>query len=537
MKAHIKTDKSSAETVIVSREEYDALRAQNIELNQQVQWLMEQVRLARKKAYGTSSEKINTEFAEQLDFLFDESEVHADAKLPEPEIEQVVAHSRQKRSKNAKDRLPEDVPVTVVEHGLSEEQRICSLCGEVMQQIGKEVCRTLVIVPAQVSIREDVYYTYACANCQKTGIQTPILKTPKDKSVISGSFASAEAIAHLMTQKYVMGSPLYRQANEFKRAGVQLTRQTMSNWLLKASGLWLDPIYEELHNELKRREVLHADETPLQVLHEPGRKPTSKSYMWLYRTSGDTNKPIVLYDYQMTRATSHPREFLDGFKGYLHTDGYQVYDRLSTEITVVGCMAHCRRKFEDAVKDLPKSERLSSPSVKGLWYCKRLFAIEDALADCTPEERYKQRQEQAKPILDAFLAWVNSVPALPKSSLGKAIIYTKNQWPHLLHYLDDGRLELSNNRAERSIKPFVMGRKNFLFANTPLGAKGSATMYSMIETAKENGLDPYRYLVYLFRTAPNCTWPETGIPTQLLPWNAPEECRCGEVKGNAQNEH
>ena len=526
MKARIAKDKSSAEMVSISREEYEAVKAQNAELTQQVQWLMEQMRLAKKKIFGVSGEQTSKELAEQLCFLFNEPETHVDLteQDPEPALEDVVAHTRKKRPKDLKEHLPEDVPVVVVEHGLPESERICAACGTVMQQIGKEVRRTLILVPAQASIREDVYYTYACANCQKTATETPILKAPKDKPVISGSFASPEAVAHVMTQKYVMASPLYRQANEYRRAGILLTRQTMSNWLLKATELWLKPIYQALHSELTARQVLHADETPLQVLHEPGKPATSKSYMWLYRTSGDTDKPIVLYEYQPTRAAEHPQKFLKGFTGYLHTDGYQVYGLLSPEITVVGCLAHCRRKFDAAVKALGKTEQGSSPALKGLWYCNQLFDLEKELADCTPEERYKQRQERAKPILDAFLLWAKAVPAMPKSSLGQAVNYLLNQWPHVIHYLEDGHLELSNNRAERSIKPFVIGRKNFLFSNTPSGAQGSATMYSMVETAKENGLDPYRYLTYVFKTAPNLDWEQADAVRQLLPWNAPGEC-------------
>ena len=525
MKAHVK----AAETVTISREEYEELKAQNADLNTQVKWLMEQMKLAKSKLYGVSSEQAKAEMMEQLNFLFDEPEVHANMELPEPEITEVVAHTRKKRPKDMKEHLPEDVPTVVVEHGLPEAERICAICGEVMQAIGKEVRETLVVIPAQVQIRQDVYYTYACVNCQKNGTSTPIVKTPKDNPVIAGSFASPEAVAHLMTQKYVMGSPLYRQAAEFKRSGILLTRQTMSNWLLKATDSWLVPIYNELHKQLVAGKRLHADETPLQVLHEPGRKATSKSYMWLYRTSGDTKKAIVLYEYQPTRKAEHPQKFLEGFSGWLHTDGYPGYNGLPEAVHVVGCWAHARRYFEKAVRTAPKSEQYTGAAAVGLAYCTKLFKIEENLADKSPEDRYKQRQEQAKPVLDAFLAWARTVKAAPKSALGKALTYLGNQWPQLVRYLEDGNLEISNNRAERSIKPFVIGRKNFLFANTQNGASGSATMFSMIETAKENGLDPYRYLVYVFKTAPNLDFGNAKNVETLLPWNAPDECHCKEA--------
>ena len=308
------------------------------------------------------------------------------------------------------------------------------------------------------------------------------------------------------------------------RKGIQLSRQTMSNWILRATEDYLVPVYQRLHEELLKREVLHADETTLQVLHEPGKAPQSDSFMWLYRTSGDTDKPIVLYEYQPGRGAKHPREFLAGYKGYLHTDGYAGYHDLGEDITVVGCWTHARRKFDEAVKSLPKGKAKGSSASQGLAYCNLLFEIEQGLAEKTAEERYSERLKQAKPVLDAMWSWANSRTAAPKSALGKALNYLKEQWPYLTNYLKDGRLELSNNRAERSIKPFVIDRKNFLFANTPKGAKGSAIMFSLIQTAIENGLDPYKYLTWLLKTANTADLKNLDMPEKLLPWNASEVC-------------
>ena len=276
-----------------------------------------------------------------------------------------------------------------------------------------------------------------------------------------------------------------------------------------------------------KRDVLHCDETTLQVLHEPGKAPESKSYMWLYRTSGDTDKPIVLYEYQPGRGEKYPEEFLKDFKGYLHTDGYAVYHGLPEGVTVVGCHAHLRRKFDEAMKSLPKGKTKGSSAYQGLAYCDLLFAIEKGLDEknATAEERYKERLEQAKPVLDAMFAWANSRTAAPKSALGKALTYLKEQWPYLTNYLKDGRLELSNNRAERSIKPFVISRKNFLFANTPKGATGSAVIFSLIQTAIENGLEPYKYLTWLMKMAKDADLEDAATVQALLPWNAPEQCR------------
>ena len=519
-----KSTGTTAETVTISRAEYEALKEQNAELSQQVQWFMEQMRLAKKRMFGVSSEKARAEVEEQLSLLFNEAEVHAD--IERQETVKVAAHVRKKDSGERKDRLPENLPTEVADHSLPEDKRICPNCGTVMQEIGKEVCRSLVIIPAQAKIREDVYHNYACRNCEKNGTETPIVKTLKDKAVIPGSFASPEAAAHIMTQKFVMGSPLYRQEQEFKYAGIELSRQTMSNWILKASNGWLTPIFETLHEELLKHDILHADETTLQVLHEPGKSAQSKSYIWLYRTGRDAAHPIVLYEYQPDRKADNPISFLKSFRGYLHTDGYQAYGKLEN-VTLVGCWAHARRKFDEAVKALPKSQQKTSSAGIGLLYCSRLFEIENRIAELPPEERKKQRQSQAKPVLDAFLAWAKTRNAAPKSALGQALHYLVEQWPRLIHYLDDERLEISNNLAERSIKPFVMGRKNFLFANTPSGAKGSATMFSLIETARENGLDPYRYLTWIFQTAPNLDPQDSGTVQFLLPWDAPESCKAG----------
>ena len=246
----------------------------------------------------------------------------------------MAGHKRHKKHTYTLDTIPEGIPTKQVEHRLEGEDLVCPQCGDTMTEIGKEVVKTLEIVPAQYIVREDIYYTYACKNCSENadeGCETPIVKAPHEKNIIPGSFATPEAIAYIMTQKFVMGAPLYRQEQEINRQGIQLNRQTMSNWILRATEDYLVPVYQRLHEELLKREVLHADETTLQVLHEPGKAPQSDSYMWLYRTSGDTDKPIVLYEYQPGRGADHPKAFLKGFKGYLHTDGYVGYFRESEE--------------------------------------------------------------------------------------------------------------------------------------------------------------------------------------------------------------
>ena len=516
------------ETIIVSKKEYDDLLASRENLQSQIDWLTEQVRLLTKKQFGSSSEKhIDVNFVEQFS-IFNEAEYTVDttaalATAEDAEKTTVKAHTR-RRSGSVEDIIPEGTPVEKIEQRLSEEKRICEECGTIMDEIGHEVRRTLVIIPASVRVREEWFYTYACRKCDKENDHTP-MKQAAVPAVIPGSFASPEAISHIMTQKFVMHSPLYRQAQELQRGGVKLTRQTMSNWVLRASEDWLKPIYEELHKRLVKSEVLHADETTLQVLKELGKSAQSKSYLWLYRTSGDAEHPIVLYEYTPNRKPANAEEFLKGFCGYLHADGYQGYHNLPPDIVVVGCLAHARRKLTEALDAVPKEQRESCEAGIGIAYMQKLYAIEESVREKTPEERNKQRQEQSKPVFEALLTWAKTVKAPPKSHLGKAVYYLIEQEPWLRRYLEDGRLEIDNNRAERSIKPFVMSRKNFLFANTPSGAQSSAVVFSLIQTAIENGLDPYRYLVYVFTNAPILFEETTDWVTPLLPENAPEECK------------
>jgi hypothetical protein len=302
----------------------------------------------------------------------------------------------------------------------------------------------------------------------------------------------------------------------------------MANWMIKSSERWLYPIHERMHEYLIDNDILHADESTLQVLHEPGRPAGSNSYMWLYRTGRD-RPPIILFDYQTTRASKHPAKFLKDFKGYLHVDGYEGYAGIPN-ITLVGCWAHARRYFVEAVKALPEKQKdKPTAAEEGLNFCNRLFAIERELHDVTLEKRYEVRLEKSLPVLNEFKNWIkyHTPRVLPKSALGKAIQYCRNQWEKLEAFMKDGRLELDNNRSERAIKPFVIGRKNWLFSNTPKGAASSAVIYSIIETAKENGLNPFKYLMYLFDNLPNIDIQDKEILDKFLPWSTilPDECK------------
>ena len=505
------------ETVTITKAEYAdflASKEHAARLERQVEYLLEQMRLSRHRQFGASSEKSEYDLA-QLN-LFNEAEVMATPEQPEPELVEVEKHYR-KAKRSAADRLTEDFPVEVIEYTLPEGEQVCCECGGELHVMGHESRRELKIIPAQASIVEHRRAVYGCRCCETQNDHVPIRKAEMPKPVISGSFASPEAVAHIAAQKFVMSVPLYRQEQEFQRNDILLSRQTMSNWLIKAAEDWLEPVYVRMKELLLKREVLHADETTLQVLREPGKTAQSKSYMWLYRSSGDTEHPIVLYEYQPSRKAEHPKTFLGGWRGYLHADGYDGYHRLPESITVVGCLAHLRRKFDEALKALPEAAREDSLALAGKRYCDRLFELERRFADLSPRQRYEKRMETSKPLMEAFFSWADSCGAVPKSPVGKAVHYTQSQRKYLQAFLLDGRLELSNNRAERSIKPFVIGRKNWLFANTPRGANASAVIYSIIETAKENGLKPYDYLAHIFKHAPNLDLHNQDHLDMLLP--------------------
>lgn len=366
--------------------------------------------------------------------------------------------------------------------------------------------------------------THSCRNCESHSDHAVIVKAPMPEPVIKKSIASPSAVAHIMTQKYVMAVPLYRQEQSWQREGVNLSRQTMANWVIRAADDWLRPVYALMRTLLLQHEVLHADETTCQVLHEPGKRANTNSYMWLYRTSGDTERPIVLYEYQATRSSSHPKRFLNRWEGYLHADGYSGYHNLPPGITVIGCWVHLSRKFKDALKAVPEEARPDSHTDEAVKRIGYLFHLEKQWEKLSADERQKLRLEKSKPKAEELFEWLASLRIIPKSTLGAAITFALDQRKGLMNFYLDGRLELSNNRAENAIRPFVVGRKNWLFCNTQRGAEASSMVYSIIETAKANGLKPFDYLKFLFETLPNST--TSQLPT-LFPWGyaVPASCR------------
>ncbi len=498
------------------------LEQENVDLNTKIQLLEQKLRLHQHKRFGASSEKTHPDQQR----LFNEAEVTAVPLEAEPALETITYKRRKSKGKRKQDL--KNLPVEVIEYTLSEEEKACQSCGGSLHNMSTEVRQELKIIPAQVKVIKHLRHVYSCRHCEQNDIQTPIITAPMPVPAFPNSLASPSTVAHIMSQKYVEGMPLYRQEQQWVRLGVDLSRQTMANWVLYGADRWLSLLYSRMHEHLLQCDILQADETTLQVLREPGRSAQTQSYLWLYRT-GLKGPPIVLFDYQSTRAGKHPADFLSGFKGYLQVDGYSGYHNIDN-VTLVACWSHARRKFDESLKQLPKSAQATRSLAKtGLDFCNRLFAIERKLKNVTVEERYEKRLKDSRPVLDAFLAWLNEKSSyiLPKSATGAAIAYCLNQWVKLTSYLNDGRLEIDNNRAERTIKPFIIGRKNWLFSNTPNGAKASATVYSLVETAKENKLNPFAYLTYVFEELPNIDRENPEAIDELLPWspNIPNYCR------------
>jgi len=503
------------------RQTNDQLSEEVQRLKAEVQFLKEQLGLAKHRLFAPKTEASPPG---QEALLFNEAEVCA-AEVPEP-VSETITYTRRKFVGQRELNLS-GLPLEEIVYALPEAEQVCPQCQGPLHEMGADVRQEIKIIPAVVKLVRHICTKYACRHCHNNEIKTPILTAPMPISAFPNSLASPTAVAHIMTSKFVEGCPLYRQEQSWQRLGFSLSRQSMANWMLTGAD-WLHKIYARMQVHLLGRDIVHADETTLQVLKEPGRAAQTQSYLWLYR-SGREGPPLVLYEYQPTREGTHPKTFLKHFCGFVHVDGYAGYEGLP-HVTLVGCWSHARRKFVEAINVLPAAARKQGGTFahEGLAFCDTLFAIERALHGVTAEERFAGREAKSKPELERFRVWLDAMEGkvLPKSALGAAITYGRNQWPKLIGFLKDGRLELDNNRAERSIKPFVIGRKNWLFANTPRGARSSAIIYSIVETAKENGLNPFSYLTYLFELLPNINTKDPQALDLLLPWSEAIQQKC-----------
>lgn len=483
----------------------DALKNKVRELEEKNRLLTEQVYQLVHRHFGRTTEKYQPN---QLDLFFDEAEQAAVAQ-DESEAVEVPAHSRKKRGRVA---LSKDLPRVEVIHELAEGEQVCDNDGHALHKIGEETSEQLEIIPAKVRVIRHIRYKYACRHCEQTIKMAPLPKQPIPKSI-----ASPGLLAHVAVSKYQDALPLYRQEAIIKRYGIELPRATLANWMIKAGEL-LTPIINLMREQLHAGPLIYMDETRVQVLSEPGKTATSNSQMWV-QVGGLPQASVRLFTYSPSRSATVARKLLGDFSGLLMTDGYQAYDAATRhgDITLLDCWAHARRKFMEAKN--AKRKQASGKADMALSLIQKLYAIERSLHDASPQDRYFARQQQARPVIDKLRGWLDkSLPqVLPKSALGKALHYLNNQWVGLVRYLDNGLAPIDNNPAENAIRPFVIGRKNWLFSQSVKGAEASAALYSIIETAKAHQLEPFDYLAIVFARLPNAQ--SIDDIEALLPWN------------------
>ena len=512
------------------QETVDAANEREKSLTQERDNLKEELRLLRQKLFGTSSEKRPSPPKEQN--LFNEAEKEQDPATAE--AEEMAASLPEKRTKKRKARAADaerykGIPVT--KEYLNLEDRKCPVCGADLVSIGEEfVRRELVFIPAQLRVVEYYSTNYGCPECKRKDF--PTIKKGKDgKAHMLHGMASAGTVAWVMYQKFCNSLPYYRQEKDWEQYGASITRATMANWVIRNSEAFFHPMYKYFHRELLERGFVMADETPLQVLNEAGRRAQTKSYMWLFRSGEDDGPPIILYKYSETRSGNTAAEFLDGFHGYLMCDGYSGYNKIP-DIKRTACWAHIRRYLTDAV---PQGKKLdyNQPAVQGILYIDKLFRLEEDIKakHTTFDAVRKTRLKKEKPVVEGFLSWLEKQEPVRGSRIDKAVTYIRNRVPYLMTYLEDGRCSFSNNLSENAIRPFTVGRKNWLFCDSPDGAQASADVYTMVEMAKANGVNVYHYLTYLLEKCPNDSMSDEEFE-QLAPWN--EEVKA-EIKRRATN--
>lgn len=476
----------------------DKLHAIIASLTEKNQYLEEYVRLLKKELFGRKTEKLPKEDVRQMR-LFDEAE----AIVEEEASAETLVVEKHARRKPGRKPLPRELPRVEVLHDLAESEKICA-CGARLVRIGEEVCEKLDIIPADIRVIRHVRPRYACKNCEGVEDNSRAVKiAPPPAQIIPKSMVSPGLLAHIITGKFEDALPFYRQAKIFARLGVDISRADMANWAVQSSNR-CGPLLTLMQEEIRGGPVVSIDETTVQVMKEPGRANTARSYMWVYR-GGTPEHPVIAYQYSPSRSGDVPKSYLKGFRGWIQTDGYAGYEALACETGIdhAGCWAHVRRKFHDVVK-ASAGEGRKGRAKEALDMIGRLYEIERQGDLMSPDERCVLRKEKSVPILNGFKAWLEelSIKTPPKGLLGKAVNYALNQWKSLFAYTRNGQVRIDNNLTENAIRPFVVGRKNWLFSGHPRGAAASASLYSLIETAKANGLNPYFYLRYLFEQLP-----------------------------------
>lgn len=505
------------------QEQLEQLQQQNAALSASVDLLKEENRWLKAQLFGRSSEKRAADeiSPDQAKLLFNEAEAiaHAPSASAAPESLRIPAHERKKPGRKA---LPSELPRVEIVHDLPEAEKRCTHDGATLEVIGEAHAEQLDYVPAKLRVIRHIRLKYACPCCRQ-GVKlaaAPVQLFPK-------SNATPSLLAHITTAKYVDGMPLHRQEAQFARLGVELPRATMARWMIQAGGEHVTPLINLLNERMLASALIHMDETTVQVL-KGGKAPSADHWIWVRASGrpaarGPPGERIVLFDYDASRSAQVPKRLLEGFGGVLLTDGYEAYGAAVAAhgLTHAGCWAHARRKFEEARKVQANADGRARIALDWIG---RLYAIERAVRErkepLSAAAHLELRQAQSASILTELHAWLNAMAGevLPQSALGKAIAYALSQWSKLTVFVDDPAVPLDNNRCENAIRPFVIGRKNWLFSDTEAGARASANLYSLIETAKANGVEPHAYLTHLYTQLPSATRLEHF--EALLPWSA-----------------
>ena len=508
--------------LLQQQEQLEAITKELHASNEKMQLLMEQVILGKQNRFGRSSEKM--EDTSQICFrevdgtivFFNEAEVVCDLNAAELEDLELKSPKQPKR-KGKKEADLSGLPFRRLDHYLSEEELEAEFGVKGWKQLPDAISRKYHFVPAKVEVEEHHIGVYASKTDEH------MVKVDHPKALLHGSLVSPSLGVAIINGKYVNAVPLYRLEQEFQRYGLQITRQNMANWCIRLTEEYLSILYDYLHKELYFYHVIQADETPVLVNHD-GRKAGSKSWMWVYRSGHLYQKrQIVLYEYQQTRNASHPREFLKGYDGICVTDGYQVYHTLEKELeelTIAGCWVHCRRRFDEALKLIPKSYQKESNAFLLMKQIQAIYREEGKLNDLSSDERLKQRQAVIKPLVDAFFAYLKTINVSKKDKFGDAVGYARNQEKYLRVFLTDGDVPIDNNASERAIRGFCIGKKNWQMIDTIHGAKSSAIIYSIVETAKANNLKPFDYVQHLLEEIPkHMNDKDCSFLEDLLPWS------------------
>ena len=516
------------ELILTQTKSMDSLQKTIEDLRQELSNKQAEIDYLKARLFGASSEKARVPFPGQLN-LFEEIPDDRNPEIIEPEIIDVAAHKRERKPKAAYEEMFEDLPRRqVILDTLTDEEKSCPVCGTQMVPIGTEPARTeLVFHPAYLERVDYLAVTYECPSC-KDSLEPQFIKDEGASPLVPHSYVSAGLAAHVMYGKFINALPYYRQEKDFENQfGVKIGRGTMAHWTIYCAQHYFSPMVDHFQRLLAKRKYVAGDETPIQVLKEADRRPQTKSYVWLFRSGDDGLSPVIVYQYHPTRNGDAAARFFQGSAPgtYINVDGYAGYNKLK-KFKRCCCYAHIRRYFREAI---PKGQEkdYTNPAVQGFLYCNKLFEYERSYKEkgFSYKQIYDRRLKDEKPVVEAFLAWIDKQKAPGGSRLARALTYAGNQKKYMMTYLEDGHCSISNNLSENAIRPVTVGRRNWLFCDTTDGADASMAVYSILETARANGLNPQKYLEYLLEARPNKTMSEEELE-KLAPWSPKvQECR------------